>query len=74
MSLPRSASVKLNMPRTGVGLCRATVHKWEIASAPTCACDAKEQYADERCRSGCAHNRLRVRFRFHLYRLCLHCS
>ena len=44
--LQRPAWVKLNKPRTGVGLFRTTMHKWGMASSPTCVCGAKEQSAD----------------------------
>ena len=46
MTLPRPAWVKLNRLRTGVDLFRATMHKWGMASTPTCKCGAKERSAD----------------------------
>ena len=46
MTHPRSAWVKLNRLRTGVGLFRATMHKWGMAPIPTRECGAKEQSGD----------------------------
>ena len=46
MTLSRWAWVRLNRLRTGVRLFRSTAHKWDMATSPTCECDAEEQTAD----------------------------
>ena len=46
MGLPRPAWVRLNRLRTGVGLFRASMHKWGMASTASCECGAEEQTAD----------------------------
>ena len=46
MGLPRSAWVKLNHLRTGVGRFHSSMHKWGLAPSPNCECGASEQTAD----------------------------
>ena len=46
MSLTRTASVKLNRLRTGVGRFDSSMHKWGLASSAKCKCGASEQTAD----------------------------
>ena len=45
VSLPRTAWVKLNRLRTGVGRFHASMHKWGLAPSPDCKCVAPEQTA-----------------------------
>ena len=45
LNFPRSAWVRLNRLRTGVGLLRLETHKWGVASTAACECGAKEQTA-----------------------------
>ena len=45
-SLPRTAWVKLNCLRTGVGQFHSSMHKWGLAPSPNCECGAAEQTAD----------------------------
>ena len=47
MSLPRSAWVKLNRLRTGVGRFHSSMHKWSLAPSPNCECGASEQTTDD---------------------------
>ena len=44
--LPRSAWVKLNRLRTGIGLFCSIKYKWGMASSSACECGAEEQTAD----------------------------
>ena len=46
MHFPRPAWVRLNRPRTGDGLFRSTMHKWDMALSLACECGAGEQTAD----------------------------
>jgi len=46
MTLPRTASVRLNRLRTGVGGFRSCMYKWVMASSPACECGAEEQTVD----------------------------
>ena len=46
MSLPRTAWVKLNRLRTGVGRFHSSMHKWGIAPSSNCQWGALEQTAD----------------------------
>ena len=46
MGLPRTAWVRLNRLRTGVGQFHSSMHKWGLASSPNCECGASEQTAD----------------------------
>ena len=46
MGLPRTAWVKLNRLRTGVGRFCLSMHKWGLSSLPNCECGASEQTAD----------------------------
>ena len=46
MSLTRTAWVKPNRLRTGVGRFGSSVHKWRLASLAKCECGASEQTAD----------------------------
>ena len=43
MSLTRTAWVKLNRLRTGVGRFGSSMHKWGLASSAKCECGASEQ-------------------------------
>ena len=43
MGLPRPAWVRLNRLRTGFGLFRASMHKWDMASTASCERGAEEQ-------------------------------
>ena len=47
MHFPRPAWVRLNRLRTGVGLFRSTMHKWDMTPSPACECGADEQTADD---------------------------
>ena len=46
MSLTRTAWVKLNRLRTGVGRFKLSMHKWGLAFSAKCECGASEQTAD----------------------------
>ena len=46
MSLTRTAGVKLNRLRTGVGRFGSFMRKWSLASLANCECGASEQTAD----------------------------
>ena len=46
MSLIRTAWVKLNRLRTGVGCFGSSMHKWGLASSAKCESGASEQTAD----------------------------
>ena len=46
MSLIRTAWVKLNRLRTGVGRSGSSMHKWGLASSAKCESGASEQTAD----------------------------
>ena len=46
MSLTRTAWVKINRLRTGVGRFGASMQKWGVASSAKCECGASEQTAD----------------------------
>ena len=46
MSLTRTAWVKLNRLRTGVGRFDSSMHKWGLAPSANCECGASEQTAD----------------------------
>ena len=46
MSLARTAWVKLNRLRTGVGIFHSSMHKWGLAPSPNFECGASEQNAD----------------------------
>ena len=46
MRLTRTAWVKLNRLRTGVGRFGLSMHKWGLASSAKCECGASEQSAD----------------------------
>ena len=46
MSLSRTACVKLNGLRTGVGQFYSSMHKWGLAPSPNCECGASKQTAD----------------------------
>ena len=46
MSLTRTAWVKLNRLRTGVGRFGLSMHKWGLASLAKCECGGSEQTAD----------------------------
>ena len=46
MGLPRSAWVRLNRLRTGVGCFHSSMHKWGLAPTSSCECGASEQTAD----------------------------
>ena len=46
MGLFRSAWVRLNRLRTGVGRFCSSMHKWGLASSPNCECGAVEQTAE----------------------------
>ena len=46
MSLTRTAWVKLNRLRTGVGRFGSSMHKWGLASSAKCECGASEQTVD----------------------------
>ena len=46
MSLTRTAWVKLNRLRTGVGRFGSSMQKWGLTSSAKCECDVSEQTAD----------------------------
>jgi len=46
MTLPRTAWVKLNRLRTGVGRFRSCLYKWGMVSSAACECGAEEQTVD----------------------------
>ena len=46
MSLTRTAGVKLNRLRTGVGCFGSSMHKWGLAFSAKCECGASEQTVD----------------------------
>ena len=46
MSLTRTAWVKLNRLRTGVGRFGSSMHKWGLVSSANCECGTSEQTAD----------------------------
>ena len=46
MGLPRTAWVKLNRLRTGVGRFHSSMHKWGLAPSLNCECGVSEQTAD----------------------------
>ena len=46
MSLTRTAWVKFNRLRSGVGRFGLSMHKWGLASSAKCECGASEQTAD----------------------------
>ena len=46
MTLPRTAWVRLNRIRTGVGRFRSCLYKWVMASSSACECGAEEQTVD----------------------------
>ena len=46
MSLTRTAWVRLNRLRTGVGRFGLSMHKWSLAPSAKCECGASEQAAD----------------------------
>jgi len=46
MTLPRTAWVRLNRLRTGVGRFRSCLYKWNMASSAVCECGAEEQTVD----------------------------
>ena len=46
MSLTRTAGVKLNRLRTGVGRFGSSMHKWGLAFSAECECSASKQTAD----------------------------
>ena len=56
ISLTRSAWVKLNRLRTGVGRFDSSMHKWDLASSAKCDRGASEQTADHTILT-CAINR-----------------
>ena len=46
MALPRTACVRLNSLRSGVGHFRSCLHKWGIAASADCECGAEDQTVD----------------------------
>ena len=46
MSLTRTAWIKFNRLRTGVGRFGSFMHKWGLASLTNCECSPSEQTAD----------------------------
>jgi len=46
MALLRTAWVRLNRLRIGVGRFRSCLHKWGMASSAACECGAEEQIVD----------------------------
>ena len=46
MTLPRTAWVRINFLRTGVGRFRSCLYKWGTASSAACECGAEEQTVD----------------------------
>ena len=46
MNMTRSAWVKLNQMRTGVGRLALFIHKWGLAPSPNFECGAPKQTAD----------------------------
>ena len=46
MSLTRTAWIKFNRLRTGVGRFGWSMHKWVLASSAKCECGTSEQTAD----------------------------
>ena len=46
MSLPKTAWVRFNRLRTGVGRFRSCLHKWGMAPSAACECGAEEQIVD----------------------------
>ena len=46
IGLPRTAWVKINCLRTGVGRFYSSMHKWGLTPSPNCECGASEQTAD----------------------------
>ena len=58
MSLTRTAWVKLNRLRTGVGRFGSSMHKWGLASSTKCVCGASEQTADHIISTYCKHRAL----------------
>ena len=46
MTLPRTAWVRHNRLRTGVGRFRSCLYKWGMASSAACECGTEEQTAD----------------------------
>jgi len=46
MTLPRTAWVRLNRFRTGVGRFRSCLYNWGMASSAACKCGAEEQTVD----------------------------
>jgi len=54
MTLPRTAWVRLNRLRTGVGRFRSCLYKWGMAPSAVCECGAEKQKSRPMMRSG--HN------------------
>jgi len=46
MALPRTACVRFNYLRTGIGCFRSCLHKWDMAASAACECVAKNQTTD----------------------------
>jgi len=46
MTLPRTAWVRINRLRTGVGRFRSCLYEWGMASSAACECGAEEQTVD----------------------------
>jgi len=46
MALPRTAYVRLNSLRTGVGLFHSCLHIWGMPASAACGCGAEDQTVD----------------------------